>query len=106
MKRLLVPVLTVLLLAALSGCAVVAPYDHPSGVYSASPIYNQPYAVAPAPVYSYGPPVYVGPPVRFNFGLSYHSYHGGRGRPHGFAHGHGHRHHGHGFRGGRGAWRR
>lgn len=94
----------------LSGCAVVAPHDYPYGAYSDYP-YGHPYAIAPAapsyvvpaPVYGYGPPVYVGPPVRFSFGLNYRS----EGWRH---HGHRHRHfHGHGgFRGGwhGGRWRR
>lgn len=111
MKRLFVPVV---LAAVLSGCAVVSPYEQPYSVYSPSPYYSQPYAVAPgyavpAPVYA--PPVYVGPPVHFSFGLNYRS---GGGRHHGHHHGFGghgfrHGHHG-GFRGhgfhGRGGWRR
>lgn len=99
MKYLFVPAVFA---AALSGCAVVSPYEQPYSVYSPGPLYTQPYAVAPGyavPGPTYGPPVYyVGPPVRFSFGLNYW-----RGRGH-----HGHHHHGfgrHGF-GGRGGWRR
>ncbi|WP_334186916.1 hypothetical protein [Noviherbaspirillum sp.] len=104
MNRLFLPVVVAV---ALSGCAVVSPYDQSYGTYSAHS-YDQPYVAAPtyvlpAPVYGYGPPVYVGPPVHLNFGLNYRS---GGGRHHGY----GHRHHhfrGHGFHGGRhGGWRR
>lgn len=97
MKRLPIPVF---LIAMLSGCTVVAPYEQPYGVYAPVPYYSQPYAVAPGyavPAPVYGPPVYAGPPVHFSFGLSYRS--GGR---------HGHHHRGHGFHGrGHGhGWRR
>jgi len=90
MKRLIV-----LLVAPLSACVVV-PYDQQPVVYSSSPayVYSQPVApgyVVPAPVY--GPPVYVGPPVHFNFGFNYRS---GGGYHHGYR--------GHGY--GRGGWRR
>lgn len=87
--------------AALSGCAVVSPYEQPYGVYP-GPLYSEPYAVSPGyavPAPAYRPPIYVGPPVRFSFGLNY--WRGSRGH-------HGHHHHGfgrHGF-GGRGGWRR
>lgn len=92
MKRLFVPAV---LAAALSGCAVVSPYEQPYGVYSSTPDYNHPYAVAPV----YPARIYAGPPIRFSFGLSYRS--GGH---------HHHGHHGgfrgHGFHGGHGGWRR
>jgi hypothetical protein len=107
MKRQLVPIL---LAAALSGCAVVAPYDRAYGTYSSAPVYSQPYQasppgyVVPAPVYR--PPIYAGPPVRFGFGLNYWSggghHHGHHGGPH---HGHHHGFRGQGFHGGRGGWR-
>lgn len=102
MSRLFIPAV---LAAALSGCAVVSPYEQPYDVYASSPVYSQPYAVAPgyampAPVHP--PRVYAGPPIRFSFGLHYW---GGGGRHH-----HGHRHgfgHGHdGGWGGHGGWRR
>lgn len=97
MKRLIV---LVVVAAALSGCAVVSPYEQPYGVYSSAPVYGQPYAaspgyVVPAPVYR--PPVYVGPPIYFSFGLNYWRGHGGH---------FGHRHHGFGHFGFRGrGWR-
>lgn len=93
MKRLFAPVV---LAAALSGCAVVAPYERP---YSDLPTtsYNYPDSVPPgylAP--SYHPPVYVLPPVRLGFRLHFWS-------------GRGHRHHhgfgGHRFGGWRGGWK-
>lgn len=105
MKRLFIPAV---LVAGLSGCAVVSPYDSPYGYYSPSPVYSYPYVatpgyVVPAPMYN--PPVYIGPPVHFSFGLQYWS---GSRRGHGFHHGfkgHGFRH---GFRGGYrgGGWKR
>lgn len=97
MKRLFFPVIVA---AALSGCAVVSPYEQPYDVHSSAPAYGQPYAVSPgyatpAPVYR--PPIYVGPPIRFSFGLNYW-----RGHRHHF----GHHHHRFGHRGfGRGGWR-
>ncbi len=108
MKSLFIPVV---LAAGLSGCAVVSPYEQPYSVYSTSPAYSQPYAVAPGyvvPAPAYRPPVYIGPPVRFSFGLRYWS---GRGGPHWHPHGFrghgfgGHGFHRHGFGGGRGGWR-
>jgi len=88
MKCLIVPV--VVFTAVLSGCAVVAPYEQPYAVYSSSPAYPQPYTVLPgyvmpAPVYR--PPVYIGPPVHFSFGLNYWRGHGDH--HHGYRHGFG-----------------
>ncbi|HYD96006.1 MAG TPA: hypothetical protein VEC01_11820 [Noviherbaspirillum sp.] len=112
MKSFFVPVV---LAAALSGCAVVAPYERPYSTYSPAYIYDAPYAMAPGyavPAPAYGPPIYVGPPIRFSFGLSYRS---GGGR-HFYPWQHqrrfwGHGSHGfrggfHGFRGRGGGWRR
>ena len=113
MKHLVIPIP---LIAVLSGCAVVSPYEQPDTVYFPSSGYSGVYSVAPAyvappPVY-YGPPIYVGPPVQFSFGLSYRS---GGGRHHEHFHGFGNHafHHGfhgggrwHGFHGGHGGWRR
>jgi hypothetical protein len=90
MKYLFVPAV---LTAALSGCAVVSPYDQPYDIYSSAPVYPQPYAVAP--VYVMPAPIY-GPPVQFSFGLNYWS---GGGGHHGHHHGFG------GFGGGRHGWR-
>lgn len=94
MQRLFV---SVVLAAALSGCAVVAPYERPYDAYPpvASLDYPYdpyaPYAVAPA----YRAPIWIGPPVRFRFNLQFWK---GRG---------GHPWHRHGFRPHRfGGWRR
>lgn len=84
MKRLFVPVV---LAAALSGCAVVAPYERPYDGYPLASAYGSPYATAP---------VYVRPPIRFRFSLQFWK---GRG---------GHHYHGfrpHRFGGWRGGWR-
>jgi len=100
------------LVIALSGC-VAMPYDDaylmPYSGYATAPVYPQPaYAGVPGYVQSgpvYGPPVYVGPPIRFGFGLNYRS---GRGGYHGHYHGHHHRRglhahrFGHAHHGGRG----
>jgi hypothetical protein len=95
MKRLFVPVV---LAAALSGCAVVAPYERPYDAYPAASAYDYPYATAPAyvtPAPAYRAPAYVWPPVRFRFNLQFWQ---GRG---------GHPWHRHGFRPHRfGGWRR
>jgi len=93
MMRLFVPLA---LVATLSGCAVVAPYERPHGGYPLHSAYDYPYANAPA----YHPPVYVYPPVRLSFRLQFWSGRGGH---------HWHRHPGfrpHRFGGWRGGWRR
>lgn len=86
---------SLLVVSALSGCAVYGPaYPGPYAygtdangqpVYVAPPVYAAPY---PYPYYY--DPLYIGPPVSFNFG--FHSFRG-------------HRHHDRGFRGGHGGFR-
>jgi hypothetical protein len=97
MKRLFVPVV---LAAALSGCAVVAPYERPYDGYPLASAYDYPYSTAPgygAPAPAYRAPAYVWPPVRLRFSLQFWK---GRG-------GHHWHHHRHGFRPHRfGGWRR
>lgn len=100
------------LATALSGCAIVSPYDQPYTTYYPAPYYSYPYAVTPGyvmPAPIYDTPIYVGPPVQFSFGLNYRSG-GGRHRHdvdgHGFRHGHNGGFAGHGYYGGRGHWRR
>ena len=96
----------VVLAAALSGCVVV-PVDQPYGAAYPVSSYDAPY---PPPVaYGYGPPVYVGPPVRFSFGLHFRSGHGHRHHGfggHRFRHGHFGGFRGHGFSGRGHGWRR
>ena len=105
--------LMVVLAAALSGCAIVSPYEQPYSAYAPASPYEVPYppaAVYGAPAPRYGYPIYVGPPVRFSFGLHFrsgrghfgHHHHGFGG--HRFRHGHFGGFRGHGFVG-RG-WRR
>jgi len=100
MKRLFVPVV---LAAALSGCAVVAPYERHYDGYPVASAYDYPYSTAPgygAPAPAYRAPAYVWPPVRLRFSLQFWKGRGGH-----------HTHHHHGFRphrfgGWRGGWRR
>ena len=90
MKRLFVPVV---LATALSGCAVVAPYERPYDSYPLASTYDSPYPASP--VYAAPRPIYVWPPVHFRFSLQFWK---GRG---------GHHWHRHGFRPHRfGGWRR
>lgn len=89
MIRLFVPVV---IATALSGCAVVSPYEQPYDDYPAASAYDYPY---PAPAYVTPAPVYVWPPIRLRFSLQFWK---GRG---------GHPWHRHGFRPHRfGGWRR
>jgi hypothetical protein len=88
---------------ALSGCAYYGPpYAAYDGAPVSAPYYNYPY--------SYGGPVYVGPPVSLSFGYYEHHYRGGYGG-HGWHGGPGWRGHGwggHGLGGrgwGGGGWR-
>jgi hypothetical protein len=94
MNRLLFSLTAV---SVLNGCVIV-PYDAAPVTYydGYAPLYLHPYAVAPATVY--GPPMYVGPPVHFGFGLNYY---GGSGHHH-HLHGSGQ---GHGFGGWHRGWR-
>lgn len=81
-------------LAALSGCAVVAP---PYAAYDTVPTV-QPYYYGG---YAYGRPTYIGPPLSLNFGYYQHRYHGGDAwRGHGWGRGRG----GFGGHGGRGGY--
>jgi hypothetical protein len=86
MKLSVVPVA---LAAALSGCAVVSPYERPYSAYSPGIATGYPDTVAPMTVAP--APVYVRPPVRFSFSLQYWSWHGGHRHHHGHRHGFKHR---------------
>jgi hypothetical protein len=92
-------ILSLAVVAALSGCVYGPPYGYYDQAPATAPYSPYPYSY---PYYGYGYPTYVGPPLSLSFGFYEHRYHGGHGGHGGHGWGGGHGGHYGGFHGGHG----